>query len=247
MSDLLLSLQPEGQELSVILSYLRAMQVMHQTHHHQSVGDNSYGDHLLFERLYNTVTEEIDQVAERCVGKNGNDSIMLSMQLRRQFRIVKELCLCFDHFTNQRDLVESSLRVELAFLADMQALRDMMEARGALTVGIANRLDGIADAHEDHVYLLEERLGGYVGAVKLAGARGKVAGPYGPSTDEQVGDDFTRKVKMTEKVQDARTKMISARNDLIDAKRVAEGNDDRTIQNTINPLSRAIGAINPLV
>ena len=51
--------------LVAVLVSLRALALLHQTHHWLSDGPEYYADHLLFERLYNETVEEIDAIGER--------------------------------------------------------------------------------------------------------------------------------------------------------------------------------------
>ena len=39
-------------QLSVVLVYLKHLAAIHQNHHWTAIGDPYYGDHLLFQRLY---------------------------------------------------------------------------------------------------------------------------------------------------------------------------------------------------
>jgi DNA-binding ferritin-like protein len=48
-----------------LLAILRALQWSHQTAHWKVRGEPFYGDHLLFQKLYEAVGEEIDTLAEK--------------------------------------------------------------------------------------------------------------------------------------------------------------------------------------
>ena len=39
-------------ELGIFLDLLRALSLLHHTHHWQTMGSQFYGDHLLYQRLY---------------------------------------------------------------------------------------------------------------------------------------------------------------------------------------------------
>ena len=65
------------------LACLRAMSFSYQTSHWQAQGATFYEDHLLFERLYGSVTEEIDALAEKLVGYLGSDSVTLLNQAEK--------------------------------------------------------------------------------------------------------------------------------------------------------------------
>jgi len=51
-----------------LLTYARALYQMYQNFHWKSAGPQYYGDHQLYQRLYEGVLPEIDQLAERIMG-----------------------------------------------------------------------------------------------------------------------------------------------------------------------------------
>ena len=53
--------------LCVLLATLRAAHLIHWTGHWQVKGDTQYGDHLLLERVYSGLADEIDTLAEKIV------------------------------------------------------------------------------------------------------------------------------------------------------------------------------------
>lgn len=147
----------EGDELPTLLALLRALAVVHQTAHWQSRGEAFYADHLLFERLYGDLVGEIDSVAERAVGLLGSDSVDASRQMVKVSQFV-------DFFSSQPTsgpnmLALRSLRAETSFLLVTQVLVKGLKARGTFSRGTDNLVAGIEDKHEEHVYLLQQRVG----------------------------------------------------------------------------------------
>jgi len=145
-------------ELSVIVVNLRYLAIVHQTHHWTAKGDPFYGDHLLFERLYNTVNDEIDEVAEKAVGLGGIDNVSIALT---GVQLAK---LCSDHevefsMPNANSLARRSLAAEVEFLRVVGACVESLEGSGLLTRGVDNMLAGIQDTHENNVYLLKQRVG----------------------------------------------------------------------------------------
>ena len=51
-----------------LLSHHRFLYLAYQNLHWLSRGDSFYGDHLLFQRLYEKLGDESDQIAERAIG-----------------------------------------------------------------------------------------------------------------------------------------------------------------------------------
>lgn len=142
-----------GADLSALLSLLRAVYQMHQAAHWQSRGGAYYGDHLLFQRLYEAMLKEIDSVAERAVGMGGPamvDPIAQAVQTHAMIESVRGVGRVIQ---SARDLVAIGLEAEKAVLFGIDEM-----TRRSQTQGTQNLLQGIADTHEGHVYLLQQRL-----------------------------------------------------------------------------------------
>lgn len=145
-------------ELSVLLVNLRYLQTMHQTHHWVARGDSFYGDHLLFERLYNDATEEVDSLAEKLVGLGTEKNVDLYMQMKQLGKLISsrygQIAI-----PNPFELLQFSLEGERDFVKMVLQVRDMLDSNGQLSYGLDNHLAGLADAHESHIYLLRQRCG----------------------------------------------------------------------------------------
>jgi hypothetical protein len=141
---------------TVLLGYLQALSLLHQTHHWNTSGGDFYGDHLLFERVYNSASEGIDSVAERAVGKGMPPMINPQVQAHQMCGILKGLNNRFP----EACYVELSLQGELMCLSLIDIVMAQLKAVGQLSSGDSNLLEGIADAHETLVYLLKQRFSG---------------------------------------------------------------------------------------
>lgn len=145
-------------ELSVLVSALKALATIHQSHHWQASGDPSYGDHLLFERLYNATIGHIDTVAEKAVGVGGEDLVCPVKLSEQSLMFICQACTCNSNSIYlPSEIVITSLEAEKHFLNLLLKCNDAMKASGMSTMGIENMLQGIADEHESHVYLLNQR------------------------------------------------------------------------------------------
>jgi DNA-binding ferritin-like protein len=133
-----------------LLSYLRALSQMYQHMHWRVQGPNYYGDHLLYERLYDGVNAELDQVAEKTIGVSGNsDEISPNEDSGTAAKMLSSLISDDD---------PSDKYPELAIKAE-KALVDMIKSlmSGDTTDGVEDLLQGIASKHEEHLYLLQQR------------------------------------------------------------------------------------------
>jgi DNA-binding ferritin-like protein len=139
-------------DLAVWLGFLRALSIIHQSHHWQTLGSEFYGDHLLFERLYKDVQSEVDTVGEKVAG---NDSPALTNYFL-QMRHMKEFLSMVSDKTKPPMLV--SLESEFLFIAAGEMVSERLKEAGLFTSGVANMMGDILDRHESHVYLLKQRL-----------------------------------------------------------------------------------------
>ena len=143
-------------QLSIILVGLRYLAIVHQTHHWTTKGDPFYGDHLLFEKLYNVVAEEIDGLAEKTVGLGSIDNVNLQLQVSQLARMVQTYGTS-STLPQASDLARRSLIAEVGFLRCVDHCVCSMKEQGLLTRGLDNFLAGVQDVHEGHCYLLKQR------------------------------------------------------------------------------------------
>jgi len=143
--------------LSWLLAAMRALTLSHQTHHWQTMGGHFYGDHLLFKRLYEESLPFIDDVAERAVGAGSSELV----DARQQIDIIRKILDLVPQNTTELGRADQAVAVSLfgetlllGFLADVIK---RLKATGSLTPGINNLLEGVADKHEQFVYLLKQR------------------------------------------------------------------------------------------
>jgi len=141
--------------LSAVLATLRAAAFLHQTHHWQTKGPASYADHLLFERLYSDSLPFIDQVAERAVGLGDAALVDSVAQAQHQAQIIGVVASAD---SSASALVATSLQMESLVLTVIDESSKALRESGSLTSGTSNLLEGVADAHETFVYLLQRRV-----------------------------------------------------------------------------------------
>lgn len=143
-------------ELSIVLVHLRYVALIHQTHHWCAKGDPFFGDHKLFEQLYDQVVDDIDVVAEKAVGLGSEANVNLPLQIGQ----VMSLCQAYGSpqtVPQSNDLGRASLVAEYNLLKILRVAADCMQANGTSTPGVENMLQQLFDTHEKHVYLLKRR------------------------------------------------------------------------------------------
>jgi DNA-binding ferritin-like protein len=149
----------EAGELGVLVGVLRAAVMVHHSHHWLTRGHSYYGDHLMFDTIYSSSLGFIDQVAERAVGLGSARLVDARVQAGIAPALTSMWCpYGFD--PAPEELVSSSLGVERCVVACIEEARTALTERGLLTSGTDNLLQGVADKHEEFVYLLQQREGG---------------------------------------------------------------------------------------
>jgi DNA-binding ferritin-like protein len=161
LETLLLGMPEDAEvgELGALVALLRAAALVHQSHHWQTRGASQYGDHLLFERVYNESVGFVDQIAERAVGTGGESLVGAGVQARLIPGLVAHWCQ-YGASPDPLEMVATSLEIERCVLDCLEVARGRLEEKGALSSGTDNLLQGVADKHEEFVYLLQQRGGG---------------------------------------------------------------------------------------
>lgn len=144
-------------QLSVVLAHLKYLAELHQYHHWTAMGDSYYGDHLLFQRLYQNVHPEIDSIAEKAIGLGCTDNVSITLVNSQVLKLITGQCSA-STIPRSSDLARLSLKAEMNFLAAMKHLCESLKSSCLMTHGLDNLLAGIEDKHEGHVYLLKQRI-----------------------------------------------------------------------------------------
>lgn len=144
-------------QLSVILVNLRFLAFVHQTHHWSSAGDSFYGDHLLFDRLYSKVVEEVDLIGEKSVGLGTPTNVDLPLQVAQLARLVSTYGRS-NTIPQHDELAMRSLTAETNFLQAVDSMVISLKETHVMSRGLDNLIAGIEDTHESHVYLLKQRM-----------------------------------------------------------------------------------------
>lgn len=140
-------------ELTSLLAILRAQYLNYQTSHWQTSGLPYYGDHLLFERLYKSVQEEVDTLAEKIVGYLGSKPVSIFPSVVKITRYVNKWAQIDGH-------ANRGLASEQDLQSSLKHAYDTIKELGHMSLGLDDFLMATANAHEANVYLLQQRMGG---------------------------------------------------------------------------------------
>lgn len=129
-----------------VLVTLQAIERHHHAAHLQASGESSYGDHLLFQRLYTDLQHEIDGLSEKMVAAFGEACVDAGVRAADAAELLAEW-------------VQSDDTLERALDAEIQ-LQDVVEDALAedLSPGLENFFQDLADSHEAAIYLLQQRI-----------------------------------------------------------------------------------------
>lgn len=138
-------------KLVKILGFLKALQFHHQAAHWKVTGESFYSDHLLFERLYENLNDDIDTLAEKIISFFGEQAI--------DPLVLIKLSHYFVHKAYQEEpecIISRSLLMEENL---QEILEDFYSAtEEALSMGLDDFIMSLAGEHEEHIYLLRQRL-----------------------------------------------------------------------------------------
>ena len=138
--------------LKFLLASLRAAHWVHWSGHWQVRSGSFYGDHLLLERVYSGIVEEIDTLAEKIVFLCGTASVGPVEQIALADTVVREFCA--DPYSNP---MGRSLQVEEHLQVLLQDVFTYLEGKKQLPLGLNDYIAATANNHETYLYLLRQR------------------------------------------------------------------------------------------
>jgi DNA-binding ferritin-like protein len=139
-------------DLAVWLAFMRALTMIHHSHHWQIMGKPFYGDHQLLKQLYEAVQDEIDKVGEKIVGLDSPALTNYFLQIDHMRAFMEKVS------DKKKSPLLVSLLSEFVFIQVGELVSKRLQEAGLFTSGLANMMGDILDRHETHVYLLKQRL-----------------------------------------------------------------------------------------
>jgi len=140
--------------LQILLACLRGAHWAHWTSHWQVRGDAYYGDHLLMERMYGGLVEEIDTLAEKIVGSYGPEAVGPVDQAQ----IMANTLLPIVEMQAQEHPILRALVVEQALQKVFKRVYEFLKEQDTLSLGMDDFIMSLASQHETNVYLIRQRL-----------------------------------------------------------------------------------------
>lgn len=137
---------------ALYIATLKAVALIHQHNHWTTRGEAFYGDHLLFERLYDSALESLDSAAEKFMGLFGDQCLTYDLQTDLLGKVLSK-------YSNlEGSPVQMSLAVEKDFIKFSKTAYNTFEEEGKLTLGLDDMIMATASKREESVYLLQQTL-----------------------------------------------------------------------------------------
>ena len=136
---------------ALYLATLRAIYFIYQQDHWLNKGNNFYGNHLLFQRLYENTLSDIDITAEKLVGLFDGKPIEYKLQTELLNKVLKSY--------DNSDIFENAIKIEKDFIKLSKDLYLLLNEEHYLTLGLDNMIMAISDNHEKNLYLLKQTMG----------------------------------------------------------------------------------------
>lgn len=139
--------------LQWLLACLRAQYWNYQQSHWQTAGDAYYANHLMFQRLYESVVDQVDTLAEKMVGLLGPNAVD-GMDLGAKFeQWIRRWAEVEDHH-------ERGLLSERGLQKCCRDTYELLKKLDKLSLGMDDFLMALANEHETNQYLLQQVVGG---------------------------------------------------------------------------------------
>ena len=139
--------------LQMLLAVLRGAHFAHWTSHWQVSGDNFYGDHELMGRIYASLVDEIDTLAEKIVGTYGVGAV----DAVEQAQLMANQLLPLAEAHSMNNPIKRALIIEEGLQVIFKNIYDKLKDQDGLTLGLDDFIMSMASAHETNLYLLRQR------------------------------------------------------------------------------------------
>lgn len=135
---------------ALYVATLKAIALIHQHSHWTTKGVAFYGDHLLFERLYQSALEDLDLAAEKFIGLFGDECLNYDLQIELLSKVMSK------YKNLEGSPVAMSLSVEKDFIKLSKDAYNCFEEEGRMTLGLDDMVMAISSQREESVYFLQQ-------------------------------------------------------------------------------------------
>ena len=150
------------QEFTYHIAWLRVLEIWFHHAHWSTKGESYYGDHLLFERIYNDVSELIDPLAEKGVA-------MVSAAVADTHlcsKLMAEMLCSYPSPSRAQEptmIAATGLALVKDYLETLDETYKRIKEMGSMTMGLDDLLMSNANKLEEFVYLHKRRVHSSIG------------------------------------------------------------------------------------
>lgn len=145
------AMPPLSGVLSDLLAIVRAVYEAEHSFHWRTRGPSFYSDHLLLGRIYEATYADLDAIAEKLIGLTSDNEAVAPVAQAQKTAVYLSGC---NLGSDPSCFAAEALILEKNLIDLVSSILSMY--KGQLSAGLDNFLQGIADKHETHVYLLSQ-------------------------------------------------------------------------------------------
>ena len=146
-----------GEELAYHIVWIRTLSIWFQHAHWSTSGRTSYGDHLLYERIYNEITEELDGLAEKAIGFTSTRTVDTHMHSK----LLAEMLCAYPSPSraNEATMIASTgLAIINDYIDTVNETYKSLKSAGKMSMGLDDYLMALVNKLEGFLYLLKQRV-----------------------------------------------------------------------------------------
>ena len=134
--------------LNTYVAFCRALYMIHQHGHWKCKCPSFYGNHLMFQRIYEDAADRADGMAEKLIGLFDVDALDLKEQ--------SSLICNFVNAYNTDDHIDNSLQAEKKFIEIAEKAYNAIKDNKDMSLGLDDMIMAHTSAAETSVYLLKQ-------------------------------------------------------------------------------------------
>ena len=144
--------------LLIYICFTKANQMWFHAAHHVTKGKGFAGDHeLLYGKIYQTLTEDLDALIERAIGLTDSEICACPIVISEMTsRVLQRFCSPADR--SDQEIVAIAYDCLEGLIQNLEILHEKFQQSGQLSLGLEDLLAGFANQYETYIYMLKQRL-----------------------------------------------------------------------------------------
>ena len=144
--------------LLIYICFTKANQLWFHAAHHVTKGKGFAGDHdLLYGKIYQTLTEDLDALVEKAIGYTDSEIFACPIVISEMSsKLLKNFCSPSDR--SDQEIVEIAYDSLSGLIQNLESLHEKFSRANQLSLGMEDLLAGFANQYESYIYMLKQRL-----------------------------------------------------------------------------------------